>query len=304
MLLLCLPNKKNISTYLQILGGSPLRFKKIFGTEFNSSDCCKDLLINFLNSVIPQLNVKDLTYKKTENLGNNELDKKVIFDLYCENEKGEKFIVELQKAKQAYFKDRTLFYSTFPIQEQGQRGDWNYELKAVYTIAILDFIFEDKKDIKFHIQLMDIIHKEIFYDKLTFVYLLTPNFDKPENERQSLLLVTDEDKWYFIFKNLHKLDKVPSALKDNVFEKLFKNAEIAKFSPEERTAYQDSLKYYRDVKNSLDTAKQEGEAIGLEKGKLEIAQNAIKKGFDNVTITELTGLTIEQIEDLRKKYKN
>jgi predicted transposase/invertase (TIGR01784 family) len=285
-------------------------FKKIFGTEFN-----KDLLINFLNSVIPQLNVKDLTYKKTENLGNNELDKKVIFDLYCENEKGEKFIVELQKAKQTFFKDRTLFYATYPIQEQGQKGDWNYELKAVYTIAILDFIFEDKKDIKFHVQLMDVIRKEIFYEKLTFVYLLTPNFDKSENE-----LLTDEDKWYFIFKNLHKLDKVPNTLKDEVFEKLFKNAEIAKFSPEERTAYQDSLKYYRDVKNSLDTAKQEGEAIGLEKGeaiglekgeaiglekgKLEIAQNAIKKGFDNETIAELIGLTIEQIENLRKKYKN
>jgi predicted transposase/invertase (TIGR01784 family) len=301
-------------------------FKKIFGTEFN-----KDLLINFLNSVIPQLNIKDLTYKKTENLGNNELDKKVIFDLYCENEKGQKFIVELQKAKQAYFKDRTLFYSTFPIQEQGQKGDWNYELKAVYTIAILDFIFDDKKDIKFHVQLMDTIQKEIFYDKLTFVYLQTPNFEKNENE-----LITDEDKWYFVFKNLHKLDKIPSALKDEVFEKLFKNAEIAKFSPAERTAYQDSLKYYRDVKNSLDTAKQEGivegeaiglekgqaiglekgeaiglekgEAIGLEKGKLEekleIAQNAIKKGFDNETIAELTSLTIEQIEVLRKKYQN
>jgi predicted transposase/invertase (TIGR01784 family) len=224
-----------------------------------------------------------------------------------------------------------LFYSTFPIQEQGQRGDWNYELKAVYTIAILDFIFEDKKDIKFHVQLMDTFQKEIFYDKLTFVYLQTPNFEKNENE-----LITDEDKWYFVFKNLHKLDKIPSALKDEVFEKLFKNAEIAKFSPAERTAYQDSLKYYRDVKNSLDTAKQEGivegeaiglekgqaiglekgeaiglekgEAIGLEKGKLEekleIAQNAIKKGFDNETIAELTSLTIEQIEVLRKKYQN
>jgi predicted transposase/invertase (TIGR01784 family) len=274
-------------------------FKKIFGTEFN-----KDLLISFLNSVVPQLNIKDLTYKKTENLGNNEVDRKVIFDLYCENEKGEKFIVELQKAKQAYFKDRTLFYSTFPIQEQGQKGDWNYELKAVYTVAILDFIFDDQKNIKFHVQLMDTIQKEIFYEKLTFVYLQMPCFEKDENE-----LITDEDKWYFVFKNLHKLDKVPSALKDKLFEKLFKDAEIAKFSPEERTAYQDSLKYYRDVKNSLDTARLEGEVIGLEKGKvegkqersIEVAKNAIKKGFDNETIAELTNLSIQEIEKLRKE---
>jgi predicted transposase/invertase (TIGR01784 family) len=290
-------------------------FKKIFGTEFN-----KDLLISFLNSVVPQLNIKDLTYKKTENLGNNEVDRKVIFDLYCENEKGEKFIVELQKAKQAYFKDRTLFYSTFPIQEQGQKGDWNYELKAVYTVAILDFIFDDQKTIKFHVQLMDTIQKEIFYEKLTFVYLQMPCFEKDENE-----LLTTEDKWYFVFKNLHKLDKVPSALKDKLFEKLFKDAEIAKFSPEERTAYQDSLKYYRDVKNSLDTARLEGEVIGLEKGvviglekgvviglekgkvegkqerSIEVAKNAIKEGASNEFIARITNLSIQEIEKLRKE---
>ena len=87
-------------------------------------------------------------YLKNEHLGFRELDRKAIFDLYCENEKGEKFIVELQKNKQNFFKDRSIYYSTFPIQEQALRGDWNYELKAVYTIGILDFIFEeDKNDI-------------------------------------------------------------------------------------------------------------------------------------------------------------
>ncbi|GAB4399161.1 MAG: hypothetical protein OHK0053_18900 [Microscillaceae bacterium] len=47
----------------------------------------------------------------------------MVFDLYCENEKGEKFIIELQKAKQKHLKDRSLYYATFPIQEQAQRGD-------------------------------------------------------------------------------------------------------------------------------------------------------------------------------------
>jgi predicted transposase/invertase (TIGR01784 family) len=87
---------------------------------------------------------KDLIYKRTEHFGSSDLDRKAIFDLYCENDKGEKLIVEIQKTKQKFFKDRSLYYSTFPIVEQAEQGEWNFELKAVYTIAILDFVFEDK----------------------------------------------------------------------------------------------------------------------------------------------------------------
>ena len=113
-------------------------FKKIFGEEAS-----KELLIDFLNALIPQANkIIDLKFKNTEHLGLREADRYAIFDIYCENEKGEKFIVELQKAKQSYFKDRTLFYATFPIQEQAKQNDWDFKLKAVYTVAILDFVFE------------------------------------------------------------------------------------------------------------------------------------------------------------------
>src|SRR3972149_3746337 len=113
-------------------------FKKLFGEELN-----KDLLLDFLNELLKeeQGQIKDLTYLKTEQLGTTDIDRKAIFDLYCENEKGEKFIVELQKTKQNFFKDRTVYYSTFPIREQAKRADClpaceagDYELKAVYTI--------------------------------------------------------------------------------------------------------------------------------------------------------------------------
>ena len=117
-------------------------FKKLFGEELN-----KDLLLDFLNELLKeeQGQIKDLTYLKTEHLGLTESDRKAIFDLYCENERGEKFIVELQKSKQNFFKDRTVYYSTFPIREQAEKGEWNYNLKAVYCIGILDFTFDDYK---------------------------------------------------------------------------------------------------------------------------------------------------------------
>ncbi len=94
-------------------------FKKLFGSEPN-----KDLLIDFLNQVLPvRHKIKELTYARTEQLGNTETDRKAIFDLYCIGENGERFIVEMQKAKQNFFKDRSVYYSSFPIQEQAKKGE-------------------------------------------------------------------------------------------------------------------------------------------------------------------------------------
>ena len=87
-------------------------FKKIFGEEAS-----KPLLLDFLNALLPlEHHVVDLTFKNSEQLGQTEADRKAIYDIYCDTDKGEKFIVELQKAKQNYFKERTIYYSTFPIK--------------------------------------------------------------------------------------------------------------------------------------------------------------------------------------------
>ena len=116
-------------------------FKKIFGEEAS-----KPLLLDFLNSLLPENNkIKSLSYKNTEHLGQTETDRKSLFDIYCEAENGEKFIVELQKAKQNFFKERTVYYSTFPIKEQAEKGGWNYNLTYVFCIGILDFTFDDYK---------------------------------------------------------------------------------------------------------------------------------------------------------------
>ncbi|QAR30870.1 Rpn family recombination-promoting nuclease/putative transposase [Ornithobacterium rhinotracheale] len=277
-------------------------FKKIFGEEPN-----KDLLLDFLNELLyeEQGRIVSLTYLKNEHLSSSELDRKAIFDLYCENEKGEKFIVELQKAKQNFFKDRTLYYSTFPIREQAQKADWNYELKAVYTIAILDFVFDEDKEnaekFRYDIKLSDIETNKVFYDKLTFIYLEMPKFNKSVEE-----LETRFDKWLYVLRNLNRLDRVPEKLKERIFEKLFEVAEIAKFTPSQVYSYEDSLKYYRDLKNSLDTAKEEGFEEGKEEGrkegreeeKLKIAKNLLENNVSKEVVMKTTGLTQEQIEHL------
>ena len=257
-------------------------FKKIFGSEPN-----KDLLIDFLNELLKtKEKIKNLNYKKTEHLGSIDTDRKAIFDLYCENEKGEKFIVELQKVKQQFFKDRSLYYATFPIQEQAQKGDWNYELKAVYCIGILDFVFDDQDKDKLVVDEVKLISTKtgkIFTDKFTFVYVQMPNFTKTEDD-----LETHEDKWFYLLKNLHKFDRIPAKLQDKIFKKVFKIAEIAKYSAEERQKYLDSLKHYLDLKNSVDNARIEGE----KKRELEIAKEMKENGESIEKIIKYTKLTL------------
>jgi predicted transposase/invertase (TIGR01784 family) len=229
-------------------------FKRLFGSEPT-----KACLIDFLNSLLDGLEspIKELSFRNTEHLGASELDRKAIFDLYCESESGEKFIIELQKAKQKYFKDRSLFYSTFPIQEQAARGEWDFRLKAVYTIGILDFEFDDDKadpeKYLYNVKLSDVETHRVFHDKLSFIYIEMPKFNKTLAE-----LSSHQDKWLYALKNLTLLKNVPDGFRDEVFRSFFKAAEVAKLKPVERNAYEQSLKYYRDMKNVIDAAVEEG----------------------------------------------
>lgn len=269
-------------------------FKKLFGEEPN-----KDLLIDFLNEILKnESKIRHLTYKKLEKLGEIVEERKAVFDLYCENEHGEKFIVEIQKAKQDFFKDRTIFYSTFPIREQAIKGStWNFELKSVYSIGILDFRFNDRykdKTIVNEVKLMDTKKKTVFYDKLTYIYIQMPNFTKTEKE-----LKTHFDKWLYVLKNLHKFQDHPKILSEKIFNKLFKIAEISNFTREEYEEYERSLKSYIDIQNTMDYEYKKGKK---EKA-MEIAKKMIKKGMEIPFLIEITGLTEEEIEILQKEIE-
>lgn len=275
-------------------------FKKLFGEEAN-----KDLLLDFIQTLLPdKQTITTITYLKTEKLGRASTERKAIFDLYCENDKGEKFIVELQRAEQDYFKERSIYYATFAIQEQAKKGKWNYDWQGVYTIAIMDFEFTTPlhKNVKSHVVLYDQENKAVFSDKLQFIYLEMSKFDKTIDE-----LNGHYEKWLFILKNLHLLDEIPAKLRSKAFLKLFQIAEIAKYNPKERQNYENSLKHYRDMENSLDLKYEKGKKEGLKKGKaqglkeglkeglLTTARNMKADGFSTEQIVKLTGLTEAEI---------
>ena len=301
-------------------------FKKLFGEEPN-----KDLLIDFLNELLQdeQGRITNITYLNNEHLGATETDRKAIFDLYCTNERGEKFIVELQKTAQMYFKDRSVYYATFPIIEQAQKGEWNYQLQPVYTIAILDFVFDkDEADIekyRYDVKLTDITTSKVFYDKLKFVYLEMPKFNKKIDELHSHF-----DKWMYILRHLSTLEEVPVELKEKIFKKVFNVAELAKLTPAQARIYEDSLKNYRDIKNSVDTAEEKGRKEGREEGRKEGREEGREEGrkegreegkeegkeeekiaiakrmlaalqVDIATVAKVTGLTLGELEKIQNR---
>jgi predicted transposase/invertase (TIGR01784 family) len=274
-------------------------FKKVFGEEAS-----KEHLISFLNTLLPARHqIEALQFYNTENQGSSALDRKAIFDLNCRSASGEFFIVELQKAKQNFFKDRSVFYATFPIQQQAQRGDWDFRLSAVYTIGILDFVFDDEDsaglgEVIHRVQLKN-QHHQVFYDKLTFIYLTLPNFTKTADQLETL-----QDKWFYLFRHLHELDDIPPRLREQVFLRLFEIASIARFEPEERQAYESSLKYYRDLKNVIDTARDEGREEGREEGAQQAKRDTARKlmalgVLSDQQLADATGLTLDVIRQVR-----
>ena len=119
-----------------------------------------------------------------------------------------------------------------------------------------------------------------------------PKFNKDIDQ-----LETRFEKWLYVLRNLNRLDRVPEKLKEQIFEKLFEVAEIAKFNNEQILSYEDSLKYYRDMKNSLDTAREEGKI----EGKIEIAKQMLAENEPLDKIIRFANLTREQIEKIRDR---
>ena len=262
-------------------------FKKLFGEEGN-----KHLLIDFLNQLLPSHHqIHHLYFRNLENLPDTSGERKAFFDIYCVSMSGEQFIVEMQKAKVKHFKDRALFYTTFPIREQAQVGDWDFELKAIYFVAILDFFYDENEErAKFYrdVKLKD-QDCEIFYDKLQFKFLQMPAFTKTEVE-----LETHFDKWAYFLKNLETFEHIPQILNEKVFQDAFEVAELANMTVEQRNLYESSRMNYLGLKAVSDTAKEEGREEGIEVG-MEVGRN--EKEIEMILKAYSKGKSVEWISD-------
>ncbi len=275
-------------------------FKRIFGE--------KELLMSFLNSLLEgERVITDLSYLNTERLLRHEDDRKVIYDLYCETSTGEHIIVEMQKRRQEHFKDRALYYSACSIAGQGVQGEWNYELTPVYGVFFLDFELENGIS-DYYCKDVSLVEKytgKVFSQKLRHIYIELPRFLKSASECDSFF-----ECWIYNLANMKQMKEITFKDRSAIFGRLEEIASRANLSKEERAQYEYEWKVYNDYFNTLDYAEKkgreeglkEGIAEGLEKGrkeeKLENAFRMKKKGIPLETISEITGLSSEEIEGL------
>nr|VFK11899.1 MAG: conserved hypothetical protein (putative transposase or invertase) [Candidatus Kentron sp. LPFa] len=264
-------------------------FKKLFGEEAN-----KDLLMDFLNQLLPSKHqVVDLQFRNTEQLPGISLARKAIFDILCTSTQGERFIVEMQKAKLDFFKDRSLFYITFPIQEQAKKGKWSFQLMPVYFIAILDFEYDEAEERRRFLREAALRDQDgaLFSDKLHFRFLQMPLFDKKESELENHF-----DKWIYFLKHLENFDDIPEILNESPFRKAFQVAELANLSREQYITYEQNLLDYWTTKAAFDTARNDGHKKGLregiERGREEGEQ---QKAREIAAILKRNGIPLEQI---------
>ena len=266
-------------------------FKKIFGDEEDTE--LLESLINDILGLEGDKKIAEIIFKNTELLPDAPTDRKAIFDLYCTDKNGSEFIVELQKIYQEHFQSRALYYTTFPIQEQAQKGTWNFSLKPTYFIGLLNFEvakFKESSEYLHHGKITDIKTKEVMYDNLNMIYVEIPKLKKEKKELSSHL-----EWWLYTFQNLNQLQEIPQKFKGDVIERAFLKAEFINLPKAEQDKYHKNLKVYRDLVNSIDTAFNEGK----KHGKIEIAKASLVQNIDIDTIALITGLSQEEIERLQ-----
>ena len=303
-------------------------FKRIFGTEIS-----KDLLIEFLNSLIPEAKIEDLTFCNVEQNGPTEESRRAVFDILCRNSNNEYILVEMQRKSQEHFQDRILFYTSFLIQNQMstvQRAyrkirkemkqglvdpggypdwstDWLYHMKHIYVVCFLGYTMfkEYPETYRWDVLRMDKKHHVIFGDALQEIYLEMPKFRLPLSQCDTL-----EKRFLYVLNNMEVLDRLPKELNNQLFQRMKEIASLSNLSADQMIAYHRSMMEDYAYYDTINTTFKKGEAKGRKEGREEgiakgRAENAIemahklkREGVDPAIIAKCSGLSIEEVEAL------
>lgn len=286
-------------------------FKRLFGQEFS-----KDLLISFLNDLLEgELQVKDVVFKDKEQLPQTKDQRGIIYDVFCETDTGERFILEMQNKWQPYFLDRSICYACRSILEQVDKGKTEnqdaYKFLPIYTVCFMNYMPKTGEVNKFRtdIILTDKESKEQASNKLRFIYLALPLFKKEPEECKS-----DFDKWIYVLTHMEALTRMPWTAQKKIFEKLEEYADSHRLSKKEWEAYENSLWIARDnlacMAAAESEARAEGMAKGMEKGRAEgraegsnqaninAAQRMLADGMPKELVMKYTGLSLDQISNI------
>ncbi len=277
-----------------------LAFKKAFDPDKPVS---RENLVNLLNDLLaPQLkrpivNVK--TRNVAKNLSGSKVSRTAIFDLHCENDAGELIEIEVQIREMDNFLKRLAFYASELVANQAEPGDWDYDVKPTYVIALAQYrIFENDDRIVHRATILDLETGEQIMDSYNYTII--------ELSKVPFFIGKDNlSKWLFFFRYLDKLRELPEELSDKKFKQLTESSKVSKFSKEEFEAYQ-KMHHDRWDHNVLRRGffKEFADDINakLDERSREIAQRLIANGkLPDEDIAECSGISVEDVVVLRSQ---
>ena len=293
-------------------------FKRTFGEQKNS----KRLLQLFLQELIPEHRIVELSYANTEHSNPFSDNKDVRIDVECTDADGTRFVVEMQLAGQRHFYERAVFNSTFAIQQQTLKGERDYDFPTVYFIGLMDFSFHgpaSRVDYRYLLRERD--SGEPMTPRIQYIFLELPNsLDRALQPGASVL-----DNFCYALHMMEHLTERPAELKQEIFRLLFDSAEIATFTPEEKAKYELDMTTERDRINQLAYDKEKGREAGLEEGiekgraegmekgmekgreegarqqAQETARTLLRLGVSMDIILQSTGLSLEEVQRLQSE---
>lgn len=276
-------------------------FKAVLGDPDN-----KDLLISIINIILDgERVVHDLEYRNVE-LGADVTGKKGIrLDLFCRDEMGAGFIVEMQKARHNdHFFKRSVYYGARALSLQMKAGKREYDYQPIYVIGLMetrlspqsfaDGSFRDNKVISHYefIERTDLIRG---VPTISCKFVQLGNFTKTAQQCK-----TKEDQCLYIIKHSEFLSGMPFEAQTGVVDKLLDACEVAGFNEEKRIKYDNEKMSEIDYFYEMDCERAEGREEGLAQGRAEVAKAMLADGLDSSIVSKYSGLSVEQVEELKK----
>lgn len=269
-------------------------FKKLFGSEEN-----KDILISFINSVLPdEKQIKDVKLRNPYNIANYKKGKMSILDIKAVDEKGAWYDIEMQISEQGYYDKRALYYWSKVYTEQIESGEDFEELRKTISINILDFNYLEEKDFHNVYGIYNRKSGEELSDIFDMHFIELNKFNKDFKDLKTTL-----DRWTAFLNKAYEIDKdnVPEELAiDESVKKAIEKLDVMYLDKEEREIYENDLKRLRIQKAEIKAAERKGREEGENKKSIEIAKNLLDI-LDEKTVSLKTGLPIEVIKKLKNK---
>jgi len=291
------------SQYYSIL--SDYGFKVVFADESNTLFLRKSLQALLKSEV----EIKEVKFTRNELTALTKESRGGLCDLVCEDELGNSFIVEMQLGYYKNFMPRLQFYAFHRFNKLVEKGEYFFtNLSKIYCIGFLSkSIFPTSEQFYHYITLKNQVGEEL-NDQITYIIVEIDKFDKAESE-----IVTDLEKLIFIMKNLGKVIEeadLPSFHSEDWMKQALTKLDKSKMDHDQRLLFEMALARHGSMMEMREQDRQEGKEEGLIEGeikgekkgkreeKIELAKKLQSEGFENEYISKLTGLSIEEIENL------